>query len=73
MHIPIPDYFSLYNRGEGAEGGLTALSGEYAALAAAGGRASDCIACRQCEQTCPQHLEIVNLLKDVAKIFENQK
>ena len=73
MHIPIPDYFSLYNRGEGAEGGLTALSGEYAALAAAAGRASDCIACRQCEQTCPQHLEIVNLLKDVAKIFENQK
>lgn len=34
------------------------------------GKASDCIECGACEQTCPQHLPIRSLLKDVAKEFE---
>lgn len=34
------------------------------------GRASDCIHCGKCERTCPQHLPIRSLLKDVAAEFE---
>ncbi|MDO4961085.1 MAG: aldo/keto reductase [Eubacteriales bacterium] len=33
------------------------------------GKASDCIKCGKCEQICPQHLKIRDLLVDVAKIF----
>lgn len=35
-----------------------------------GGKASDCLKCGQCESICPQHLNIRDLLADVAKEFE---
>lgn len=38
-----------------------------------GGKASECIGCGKCETICPQHLEIRNLLVDVAKTFEQKK
>ena len=34
------------------------------------GMASECIGCGKCETSCPQHLEIRKLLKDVTKVFE---
>lgn len=34
------------------------------------GRASDCVKCGNCEQVCPQHLKIRDLLEDVAKEFD---
>jgi predicted aldo/keto reductase-like oxidoreductase len=34
------------------------------------GKASECIKCGKCEKVCPQHLQIRDLLKDVAKTFE---
>ena len=35
-----------------------------------GRKASDCIKCGKCEQSCPQHLPIRKLLEDVAKELE---
>lgn len=69
--IAIPDYFALYNRYQ-KEGGKDALRAEYQAKREEGhGLASDCVACRQCERHCPQHLPIVEKMKAVAKLFEN--
>lgn len=36
-----------------------------------GGKASECIKCGKCEQACPQHLKVRELLTKVAKEFEN--
>ena len=73
--IPIPKYFSLYNenmRENMAEKGWTINYSNYIHLCNAGfGKASDCISCGQCEGKCPQHLPIINTLKDVAKHFES--
>ena len=65
MNIPIPEYFALYN----AEKQGTAES-TYEETGKGLGKASDCIECGQCEGHCPQHLEIIKLLKDVAVTFE---
>jgi predicted aldo/keto reductase-like oxidoreductase len=42
----------------------------YAAETAEGSRASDCIACGQCEGACPQHLPIIDLLAQCAETLE---
>ena len=58
MAISIPEYFALMNR--------QADAAEYTALTIENGKASDCIECGQCEEHCPQHLPIIDLLKDAA-------
>ena len=45
---------------------------EYQQLTESGGKARECLACGQCQVACPQHLEIINYLKDVAKCMEKQ-
>jgi predicted aldo/keto reductase-like oxidoreductase len=42
----------------------------YGGLTSNSGKASACIACGQCESVCPQHLPIVELLKEAAEKFD---
>lgn len=37
-----------------------------------GGKASDCIKCGKCENSCPQHLSIKSLMEEVASVFERK-
>ncbi len=69
MHISIPDVFRTINtlrrypddwRSKNFYRGLTGRSG----------KASDCIACGQCEGVCPQHLPIIDLMKEAAEILD---
>ncbi|MCR5467532.1 MAG: aldo/keto reductase [Lachnospiraceae bacterium] len=74
MKIAIPQYFSLYNedmRENLEEKGWTVNFTNYDTLTQKFGKASECIACGQCEGVCPQHLPIIENLKDVAKHFEH--
>ena len=72
MHIAIPKYFSLYNADlqELKDKDFTSQGAYYDNLTLKFGKASDCIACGQCESVCPQHLPIIENLKRVAKQFE---
>ena len=73
MSIPIPEYFSLYNedaREDLTKKGWTINFTNYDILASKNGKASDCIECGQCEAVCPQHLTIIDYLKDVAAHYE---
>ena len=74
MNIAIPEYFSLYNedmREDLAEKGWTVNFTNYEIVASERGKASDCIGCGQCESVCPQHLQIIDFLKDVSAHFEH--
>ena len=74
MQIPIPKYFSLYNedmRENLEEKGWTVNFSNYDNLTQQFGRARDCVACGQCEGVCPQHLPIIDKLKDVSAHFDH--
>lgn len=72
MKIAIPQVFSLYNadKQELPSKDWTPQSEYYDNLTLSTGKASACIECGQCEEMCPQHLHIIDLLKDVAAHFE---
>ena len=72
MNIAIPKYFSLYNADlqEVEEKGWTPQGEYYNNLTKTFGKASNCVECGQCEGVCPQHLSIIQYLKDVAGHFE---
>ncbi|MBD5144013.1 MAG: 4Fe-4S dicluster domain-containing protein [Ruminococcus sp.] len=70
MNILIPDLFSCYN----LKTTFNNWNQDYYysnVLTRENGKASECIKCGQCEEICPQHLKITEMLEDVAKEFEH--
>ena len=66
MNISIPDVFRAVNT-MNLYGDVFRPKAFYGGVVGQGhGRASDCIACGQCEGVCPQHLPIIELLKDAS-------
>ena len=72
--IAIPEYFALYNNTkQSLNKGFSVQSVYYDNLTQSHGRASECIGCRKCEKSCPQHLPIVDHLRQVAEAFEKSE
>lgn len=63
--ILIPDLFTCVN----AKRALRDPNADAAYQAVLGGRSADCVDCGQCEEACPQHLPVRQLLKMASKIF----
>ncbi|MDR1126390.1 MAG: aldo/keto reductase [Deltaproteobacteria bacterium] len=73
QNIPIPSYFALYNAHMiDTNKHWSVQKAYYGNYAQKYGKASDCIACGQCEAHCPQHIEIVKSLKLVSQAFDGQ-
>ena len=68
MDIKIAPVMEALNRASmyGGDNG----KGWYGFQTMAGGKASECIQCFQCEAACPQHIEIVGKLARAAEMFE---
>ena len=69
QQIKIPDIFTAMNLQLGNGLKEEAVSA-YAKVTQPGTKASDCIACGQCEQVCPQHIDIIDRLKEGAALLE---
>ena len=66
MNISIPDVFRAVNT-MNLYGDVFRPKAFYGGVVGQGhGRAADCIACGQCESVCPQHLPIIELLKEAS-------
>lgn len=70
-HIPIPEIFAAANLRLGNGQAEEAQRAYDQAVSQSGaGKASDCIACGQCERACPQHLSVITYLQTCAEMFE---
>ena len=70
QHINIPGIFGAMNNTL-VYGNETGAQGNYDFATREGGKASDCLACGQCEAACPQHIDIIERLKTCAEKFEH--
>ena len=67
--IPIPEIFAARNQ-QLVWGQLEEGKRQYQTAVQNAGRAADCIACGQCEQACPQQIDVIKRLKDCSERFE---
>ena len=70
-HISIPDLFATMNTKQ-LYHDWNADYYYHEVHARSGHKASDCVKCGRCEEACPQHLPIRQLLMDVAEEFEKK-
>ena len=68
--IRIPDMFSALNAHEAFHNWNTGYYYNNIITGNGHGKASECIKCGKCEKVCPQHLNIRELLTQVANVFE---
>lgn len=68
-NIPIPDIIKVLNNYK-TYGNLSGPKKTYGWITDGLGKASDCIECGQCEDHCPQHLEIIKAMNEACKAFE---
>jgi len=68
MSISIPDIFQARNKDliYGDRNGAL----NFYRMVAASAKASDCVACGQCEAACPQHIGIIEELKRTAEAYD---
>ena len=71
MGISIPDVISAVNTRRKFPGDMRPQF-FYNGLVDRYSHASDCIACGQCECVCPQHLPIIDLMKEAVEKFEGE-
>jgi len=70
-NIPIPEYFKIYNQyARFKEGSRT--RGRYRRLAQEYAKASECVACKNCEKHCPQSLKISDYMKEVSAVYDSR-
>ena len=67
MEILIPDYFKMYNEicrypDEGWK-----IKPSYEQLSKGHGMASECIECGSCQEHCPQHIHIPEIMKEIGR------
>ncbi len=67
--ISIPDVFRTVNTLRRYPNDWRAKN-FYSGLVRRSGKASDCIACGQCEGVCPQHLPIISLMQEAAGLLD---
>ncbi len=72
MKISIPDVFRAINTMTLYDEDFRPRAYYNGIVNTGRGKASDCIACGQCESVCPQHLPIIELLKKAAEKLDNQ-
>ena len=72
MGIKIPDLFSINNKQllNGLPDHDPQLTARYARVTAESGKASECLQCGQCESVCPQNINIIERLADIAETIE---
>lgn len=69
IDMPIPEYFDVYNSYK-LTGNMGNCGMYYRRYANGRKLASQCIGCGKCENNCPQHIKIRDMLKAAANTFE---
>jgi hypothetical protein len=70
--IKIPKIFSIYN--EAAAKGFHYIWGSLSGIyEKAGPNANDCIECGNCQEQCPQNIEIIEKLKEIDHKYKELK
>lgn len=70
--IQIPVLFSIYNDTM-KYGDINYPTVHYQHAVFGHGKASDCIECYNCEKSCPQHLPVSEIMKEIATRFDIEK